>query len=125
MGVTEWRGEMQRRYRALRVIGTIYKILGVAVGVLTIVAVVGFCGFGLLGGQMLQNAAGSDSAAGVGDALSALVFAAIALVYGAAMSVSLYAVGEGIYLALGVEENTRETARLLQSQSQVQPPVRT
>jgi hypothetical protein len=38
------------------------------------------------------------------------------LLYGGITAITTYALGEGVYLFIGLEENTRVTAELLQKQ---------
>jgi hypothetical protein len=115
---------MEKRYRALRIIGTVYKVLGVIAGVLTIIAVVGFCLATVLGGAALGNLGESSrnlgAAGALGGALSGVVVGIIGIIYGGGLALSLYGLGEGVYLAISVEENTRATVRLLEQQSR--PP---
>ncbi len=121
-----------KHYQALRTIGTIYKVLGVIAGVLTILLVLGFCGFSVLGGSLmssLRNSYGYGGGPSFGGAFGGLVGGLIGsivlIIYGGAISVTLYAFGEGVYLLLALEENTRATAQLLQQQlgSKSSPPT--
>ncbi len=113
---------MEKRYTALRIIGTIYKVLGGIVGVLTILVALGICAASVLGGAAMGNLGREFSRnAGVtglfGGALGGLVIGVVAIVYGGGLAVTLYAVGEGVYLLLALEENTRATVALLQRQA--------
>jgi hypothetical protein len=86
---------MEQGYTALRTIGTIYKILGAITMLATVLVVLisgGFFRGGVLGGFL-------------------------ALIGGAAIALTLYAAGEGVFLLLALEENTRLTATLLQRQA--------
>jgi hypothetical protein len=83
---------MQQSYTALRTIGTIYKILGVITVIATVLVALGVGRFFGTGG----------------------VFA---LIGGGAIALTLYAAGEGVFLLLALEENTRLTATLLQRQA--------
>ena len=49
--------------------------------------------------------------------LGGIIIGGIILLYGGFIAITSYAVGEGIYLAIGIEENTRATASLLQQQN--------
>ena len=97
---------MDKRYTALRVIATIYKIIGVLVALLTVLAVVlmvvGMVGnsrplamYGLAGPEMMAVALISTL---LGGGLGAL---------------GIFAIGEALYLLIALEENTRYTAILL------------
>ncbi len=109
---------MESRFTALRVIGTIFKILawlGLIFGLLGAVAVlaIGFLGTepgGLFGLEMVEPL--------VGIAMF-VVLLIIAVIY----FLSLYAIGESIYLFLSIEESTRRTAFFLQQQYTAQQPV--
>jgi len=46
---------MEKRYTALRIVGTIYKILGIIVLALSIIAVIALCAGGALGGAAMQR----------------------------------------------------------------------
>src|SRR5574337_1153094 len=115
---------MEKRYRALRTIGTIYKVLAAIVAVITLLSILGLCATSILGG-VGQAAFSRGSGAGVfGGVLGALIFSVVGIIYGGAVSLTLYAVGEGIDLLLALEENTRITAMLLQRQAGTPaPPV--
>ncbi len=112
---------MERRYSALRIIGTIYKILGVIAGVITVIAVLAICGASVMGGAALdtlgRQLGGDVGAAGTfGGIVGGLVGAFFAIIYGGGLAITLYAFGEGIDLLLALEENTRATAMLLRQQ---------
>lgn len=113
---------MERRYPALRIIGTIYKILGGVAGLITIVVVLALCASSVVGGAALPalgRQVGRDMAfAGLlSGLLGGLLLSAFALIYGGGIALTLYALGEGIYLLLALEENTRATVMLLQQQT--------
>jgi hypothetical protein len=103
---------MEKRFRALRIIGTIYKIfafivlgLGVLFGLIYLVV-------GLVGGASAMSRDASFGALGgiigVAGGLAILIYAVIVFLI-------LYGAGEAVFLALAVEENTRETNMLLRS----------
>jgi hypothetical protein len=118
-----------KQYQALRTIGTIYKVLGIIAGVLTILLVLGFCGFSVLGGASLSSLGsryGSPSFGSLfGGLLGGVIGGIFIIIYGGAISLTLYAAGELVYLLLALEENTRATAQLLQQQSggKLSPPA--
>lgn len=107
---------MEKRYGALRTIGTIYKVLGIIAGILTLVGLVSFCAFSVLGGSALGSLA-RDFNPTLSTALGALGGGLLILLYGGGAAVTLYAFGEGIFLLIALEENTRATARMLQAQT--------
>lgn len=112
---------MEKRYKALRIIGTIYKVLGIIAGVITILVAIGLCGTSVLGGAAIDNLGrqfGGDIGVGglFGGIFGGLLLSLAAIIYGGFITLTLYAAGEGVYLLLALEENTRTTAMLLQGQ---------
>jgi hypothetical protein len=109
---------MKKRYRALRVIGSVYKVLGVIVAAFTLIGVLGVCASGALGG-LAMGRMGQDfrQSFGLGEflggAVGGVVFALFATLYGSVGAVTFYGMGELIYLLIGLEQNTRETAAML------------
>ena len=113
---------MNREFKALRTIGTIYKTLGILAGIITIFITVGLCATSVLGGAAMdklgQDLGGSGGAGGIfSGILGGFVLSAISIIYGGGISLTLYAAGEGVYLLLALEENTRATAVLLKENS--------
>ena len=117
---------MEKKFKALRFVGTIYKVIGIIAGVLTIIGSLGFCLISILGGSVINSVLNSVSNYGGGSSsgpaglfggiLGGVIIGGIILLYGGITSITLYALGEGIYLFIGIEENTRTTALLLQQQ---------
>lgn len=101
---------VERRYPALRLIGSIYKILGVIVGAITLLIAIASCTI-TMGGSL-----GERSGPFSGFLGGLLVFVVV-LIIGGIYALTLYAIGEGIYLFLSMEENTRATVMLLQQQT--------
>jgi len=102
---------MDRRFTALRVIGTVFKILawislilGLLAAILALIA--GFT----MGGQ--QELLGVN----LGGPLAAIAAFIVTLIISIFNFLMLYAVGDAVYLALAIEENTRRTAYLMQQQ---------
>jgi hypothetical protein len=89
---------MEQRYTALRTIGSVYKVLGIIAGAVTLLTVLGIGSFlgGFLGGGFLGIL--------------------VMLIFGGGIALTLYATGEGMFLLLALEENTRVTATALQRQ---------
>jgi hypothetical protein len=119
---------MERRYHALRTIGNIYRVLGYIVLVLTILAVITICGLSVISGNALEsvsqqlgvNSSGSGLA---GSLLGGVLLSIVVIIYGGIVSVSLIAFGEGIYLLIAIEENTRKTTLLVENQNKITPTV--
>jgi hypothetical protein len=103
--------QMARQFAALRVVGTILKVLGwlsLIVGVLVAIGVLIF-GFALTDQLGLP---GID----LGGPLAGIAGFVAALVVGILYFLLLYAAGEAIYLFLCIEENTRRTAYYMEQQ---------
>ena len=116
---------MQKRYGALRTVGTLYKVLGIIAGIITILIALGICGISLSGGAVLNRLARDNPSAsfiGLYSGLLGFVWAIVALIYGGGVALTLFAVGEGIYLLLALEENTRLTSMLIQQNYQSLQP---
>ena len=121
---------MEKRYRALRIISTLYRILGVIVLIVAIISAIGLCLTAVMGGSALQQLSKDlpQEAAGVGLLGSAIFGIAIGIgsfIGGGLTGLSLYAMGEGISLAITMEENTRATAMYLSAQHRAAAPVHT
>ncbi len=115
---------MEKRYTALRTIGTIYKILGIIAVILTVIAIVAVCATSIMGGAALSGleqsfGTGSTLGGGLFTALGGLVGALLLILYGGGAAITFYGIGEGIYLLISLEENTRATARMLSAQQQL------
>jgi magnesium-transporting ATPase (P-type) len=116
---------MEKKYRALRTIATIFRILGWVILVLGILSACGASAAMLLGGQTMMGMGGYG---GAGDAgfLYSLIFAIVAFV-GTIVTLGLYALilialAEGIQVFLDIEANTREMARRLAQRGVTAPP---
>jgi len=118
---------VEKRFRILRIIGTIYKILAWIILVVGTLSSLGILVAGLMGGAGMSQYMGRDSQlAGlmsgvVGGLIAAVVSFILTLIY----FVFVYGVGELIYLFLAIEENTRftsaELARWLQAPAGAPP----
>ncbi len=112
---------MEQRFHALRTIGSIFRVLGYITLVLTIISALAFCGLTVVGGSMIQSASqqfGFDSSGGgfLGGLFGGLIGGFLILLYGGFISLWVIAIGELIYLLIGVEENTRKTTYMLENQ---------
>ena len=113
---------MEKRYRALRLVGMMYKILGAVVLVLAIIGAIGVCLAGILGGQALsefsRDFGGDFRNLGIySGALGGIISGVITLIGGGIGGLTLFATGEAIYLLMDIEENTR-AARLVVKQAE-------
>jgi hypothetical protein len=109
---------MERRYSALRTIGTIYKILGVIAGILTLLIALSICGASIFGmpvfNNMMHQYGGGSVGSSFGSVFVGIVTSLFALIYGGGLTVTLYGFGEGVYLLISMEENTRATREALE-----------
>jgi hypothetical protein len=113
---------MDKKYKALRVIGTFYKVVGIIMGALTILLSLSLCAISIWGGSLMdQFGSQIDSDLSIitmlGSVVGGLVMGFAVILYGGSIAITLYAVGELTYLLLALEENTRATATLLRQQS--------
>ena len=101
---------MKKRFGVLHVLATILKVLGIVAAALAVLG-------GLI--SLVMSFAGGDMWAAFGfDANSGffagLLFAFMVIVIGALYAVMLYGYGELIMLFLSMEENTFNTAKMLE-----------
>ena len=94
---------MEKRYTALRIIGSIYKVLGGLAGVLTILAALAICATSAFGGIALDRLGQEFGSRGglLGTAsglVGGLIAGVVILLYGGMLSLTLFAMGEGIFL---------------------------
>jgi len=107
---------MNGKFRVLRIIGTLWKVLAWIVLVGGILFSLGLLLVGLLGsGGALLRLFGQDVSAmpGAMGIVSSIVGFVVTFVATIIYFLVLYAVGDLIYLLLAIEENTRRTARLI------------
>ena len=102
---------MERRFTALRIIGTVLKIIAWLMLILGILAAIGLLIFGFTLNDTL-GISGLD----VGGPLAGIASFVVILVVAIIQFLTFYAGGEFIYLFLSVEENTRRTAYFIQQQ---------
>jgi hypothetical protein len=105
---------MEKKYRALRFVGTVFRIIGIVLGVITILGALGFCASSILGGVGLESLVeqmDSDlQLPGVGMAAFGIVMGVVMLIYGGISAISTYAIGDVIYILIDIEANTRKAA---------------
>ncbi len=110
---------MQTEFGVLRFISGFYKVVGIIVGVLTILSALGICATSVLGSSALTGLNQDLQSSGLPFLVSG-VFAGIigaigTIIGGALAALGLYAFGELISLLISLEENTRATAAALQT----------
>ena len=112
---------MEKRYGVLRFISGFYKVVGIIMGVLTLLSALGICltsilGTSLLNG-MIQSMQNSGMPVGVGGSMvvGGILAALGTLLFGALSALGTYAIGELISLLISLEQSSRTTATLLQT----------
>jgi len=119
---------LDKKFTVLRIIGTVYKVLAWIVLALGILAALGFLAAGIWGEARAVSTPGVFPRSYVPlMGIAGGIVGALGIVLGAGFYfLFLYAFGEAIYLALAIEENTRETAQYLRSREvpeTLPPPV--
>jgi hypothetical protein len=116
---------VETRYRALRTIATIFKVLGWLILILGILGACGASASMLLGGATYMGMAapggGSDAGLVYGLVLAVVIFIVMLVTVGL-YALLLIAASEGIYVFLDIEENTREMAKQLARRGSVGAP---
>jgi hypothetical protein len=109
----------EKRFKALRFFGSLYKVIGIIIGVISTLGAIGICGLSAISGSALDSLSNtfgqSSSGFGLfGGLLGGVISGVVILIYGGLAAITLYAMGELVYLFIGMEENTRATAAMLQ-----------
>ena len=52
---------MEKKFKALRFVATVYKVIGIIAGVLTVISAIGFCLTSILSGSLFDSALNSIS----------------------------------------------------------------
>jgi hypothetical protein len=111
---------MVKKFKALRIVGTIYKIIGAIILVFTVIGAAGSCLSGILGGALFSGLAdqlGSFTNSGSGGmAAGGIIIGLGILLWGFIAGITTFALGEGVYLLIDIEENTRAAANLIQKE---------
>ena len=115
--------DIEKRYRLLRVISTIFKIIAWIVLVLGLLASAGALVFSLTGGLF-----GAGDMGAIGPRIAAPMMLGVpAFLIGLLVTLlnfcTWYAAGAIISLFIAIEENTRATAKWLESQPQATTPT--
>jgi hypothetical protein len=126
---------MEKRYTALRTIGTFYKILGIVTAVITVLVILSSCAMIIFGTDALRELNRSFSRdlgfyptmpyRMMGGLFGGLLGMVMAVIFGGGLALTLYAMGEGVYLLIAIEENTRASTALLTQHDEAEktPPV--
>lgn len=104
---------MEKRFRALRFIGTLYKILAWIALAGSILVALFLVLSGVLGGIGASQAGDFLPGVALGGAVAGIVSGLSVLIGGVIWFLAMYAVAEGIYVVLSIEENSRITAMAL------------
>ncbi len=107
---------MDRKFTALRIIGTVYKIAGVLIALGTVLMVIAM----IVGGSAFSGGGMMNGFGFFGPAW--IIIGVISVVVGGGLAaLSVYAIGEALDLLINLEENTRFTAVVLRDR--FYPPV--
>ena len=107
---------MERRFKVLRFVATLYKILAWITLALGIVGMLGAIIAGIARGPLVSHIAGGSIGTPIGGIVGGFVGGVGILVVTALYFLLLYAVAEGIHVLLSIEENTRQATHLLSQQ---------
>jgi hypothetical protein len=111
---------MEKKFRVLRIIGTLWKVLAWIALIVGVLSSLGILFVGILGsaGLLLQYF-GQDPGAvrGAMSVVGGIVGFIAGLIATIIYFLILYAVGELIYLLLAIEENTRQAAQFVQGEA--------
>jgi hypothetical protein len=118
---------MEQKYHALRTIGTIFRVVGYIILVLTILASLAVCGLSVISGSFIKSASqqfgvNSTGAGFLSGLFGGLIAGILVILYGGMIALMFVALGESIYLLIGIEENTRKTTYFLENQYKLPPP---
>ncbi len=103
---------MVKKFRVLRIVAVIWKVIA---WIVLVASILGGCGTLVLGLMAGGAGASSNNALGamLGGALGGAVTGLIAILFGILYFIFLYAFAELVDVMLALEENTRATAELL------------
>ncbi|MGQ9665269.1 MAG: hypothetical protein ACUVQ3_06310 [bacterium] len=98
---------MEKKFKALRIVSVIFKILAWIVAVLTIIGFIGMLVSGVALSSMMGRGYGAYGGMGALGAFGGVGMAFFILINGALIFVSLLAAADMILVILAIEENTR------------------
>jgi hypothetical protein len=101
---------MKKRFQVLGVIATVFRVLGIVIAAVSLVAALIILVMSMAGGQVWQLF-GIDANTGF---FGGLVAAFLMILVGALKALIMYGFGELINLLLALEENTHNTVSLLE-----------
>ena len=109
------------KYRALRIVATVYRIIG---WIVIVIGALGTCASSVAAVAVpsyMGRQFGYRAGAGLG-VIEAVIILVIGLLYTGLIGVTLLALAEGIQVFLDIEENTREIARRIRELPGVTAP---
>jgi hypothetical protein len=111
---------MEKRFKILRFVGSFYKVIGIIIGAITIISALGFCILSVVSGTATEsiirglNPNGGGQGFGIlGGVVGGLIVSLLIILGGGIYAVTIYALGETVYLLIALEENTRRSASML------------
>jgi hypothetical protein len=120
---------MEKRFKILRFVGGFYKVVGIIIGAITIISALGFCILSVVSGTATEgiiqglNPNGGGQGLGIlGGVVGGLIVSLLVILGGGIYAVTMYALGETVYLLIALEENTRHTAAILHRQVEREHP---
>ena len=122
---------LEKRFKVLRVVAALYRILAWIVLVAGIICSVGFLLLSILSGGALPSAVFRPEYYGLrsfgygAPIVTGIIGLVVILLASALYFVLFYSVGELIHLGLAIEENTRETAWYLRGEEAPRPSAET
>ena len=116
------------RYRALRIVATVYRIIGWIVIVVGVLCSCGFAALAIAAPQWFGGAMGMGYGyfprTGIaGGVIVGIIGLVMGLVITGLKGITLLAIAEGIQIFLDIEENTREIARRIRELPGVTAPT--
>ncbi len=106
---------MQQKFRVLRIVAIIWKVLAWLVLVLSVLGGCGTVALGLMAGGSAAARNSDMLGLGAGGVVGGVITALIAIFFGVLYFVFLYAFSELVDVMLALEENTRATAEQLKN----------
>jgi hypothetical protein len=107
---------MEKKYKSLRFMGGLYKVLAYIALIATILFIVGADIAMVAGSGYISDMVGMDL--GGMEFIGAILFTLGGLFFGGLIFISLLAIGEAVSLMISVEESTRYTALILRDRPQ-------
>ena len=107
---------MSKKFGFLRFIAGLYKVIGIILFVIGILAALGVLVSGFFGGAAMESLTSELDFSGgglLGGILGGIIGSIMVLISFGLAGIAQIAISEGIHVFLSIEENTRATAALL------------